>query len=500
MPTISTLTIDVQARTSAFTRGLRTATIGLTALAAGAVFAFRKFEESENVLQQTDAVLKSTGNSANVTAKQVADLADALSAKAGVDDEVIQAGENMLLTFKNIRNEAGAGNDIFNQTAAVSLDLAAGFAAASGSQINLKSATIQLGKALNDPIAGMSALTRVGVQFSEEQKKQIEQLVKHNNLLGAQKVILAEVSSQFAGSAEAQATASGRLSVAFENLAEAVGAILAPAIETLVGWLTSVADWFTNLDEGTQTFITTAGGAAVVVGVLAKAFSSLLLPAIRTVIAALTLLAAHPVVAALIAFGAIVALVATKWDDLHGAIKTVLIIFAPVAVALGLLIRNFDEIKEAVIRFGEAVVDWFSRVGDWIGRAVGWIRDRLLGAWKAIEGPVLAVINAIITAVQTLVGWIKDAIDLLALLNPFGGGPPAGGFSGKGGIPVPAAQAGGFVARSGLAVIHRGENIIPAGNGMGRGDIVLQIDGQTFARITRDQLRKLGNRNAGTGL
>jgi len=219
---------------------LAAAATAFTALAAGAAFAFGKFEESENVLQQTGAVIKSTGGAAHVTAKQVAELSDALSVKAGVDDEVIQAGENMLLTFKNIRNEAGAQNDIFNQASTAALDLAAGYAAASGSEINLKSATVQLGKALNDPIAGLSALTRVGVQFSEEQKKQIEQFVKHNNLLGAQKVILGEVTSQFQGSAEAQATASGKTQVAFENLAEAVGKVLAPVFKLLLDQLTQL--------------------------------------------------------------------------------------------------------------------------------------------------------------------------------------------------------------------------------------------------------------------
>ena len=55
------------------------------------------------------------GGSANVTAKQVDKLSASLMEKSGVDDEVIQSGENMLLTFTKIRNEAGKGNDIFNQ-------------------------------------------------------------------------------------------------------------------------------------------------------------------------------------------------------------------------------------------------------------------------------------------------------------------------------------------------------------------------------------------------
>jgi hypothetical protein len=53
------------------------------------------------------------------SAKQVGNLATAISNKVGIDDEAIQSGQNLLLTFKNIRNEAGKGNDIFNQTTSI---------------------------------------------------------------------------------------------------------------------------------------------------------------------------------------------------------------------------------------------------------------------------------------------------------------------------------------------------------------------------------------------
>ena len=65
------------------------------------------------------------GDAANISADQVSKLAGALSAKTGIDDEAIQSGQNLLLTFGNIRNEAGKGNDIFNQTSALMVDLSA---------------------------------------------------------------------------------------------------------------------------------------------------------------------------------------------------------------------------------------------------------------------------------------------------------------------------------------------------------------------------------------
>ena len=112
--------------------------------------------ESNKVAAVTANAIKVTGGAAKVTARQVGDLAAAISAKTGVDDEAIQSGANLLLTFKNVRNEVGAGNDIFSQATASAQDLAAaGFGSAD-------SAAKMLGKALNDPIKGMSALGRAG--------------------------------------------------------------------------------------------------------------------------------------------------------------------------------------------------------------------------------------------------------------------------------------------------------------------------------------------------
>jgi len=223
----------------------------LIGFGAGAAIygAFSAFDEAQKVTAQTEAVLKSTGNQAGVTSKEIEDLAGSLSKKSGVDDEAIQSGENLIATFTNIRNEAGKGNDVFTQTTKAALDMSVAMGT------DMKSASMMLGKALNDPVAGLAKLTKVGVTFTAQQKDQIRALADSGDRLGAQKVILQEINKEFGGSAEAQATALGKAKVSVDNMAESVGGALAPALETAatsLGWL---ADGFSALPSGMQTGI-----------------------------------------------------------------------------------------------------------------------------------------------------------------------------------------------------------------------------------------------------
>jgi hypothetical protein len=188
--------------------------------------------EAQKVGALTAQVIKTTGGAANVTAGQVATLAESLSKKTGIDDEVIQSGENMLLTFKNIRNEAGAGNDVFNQSTKVLTDMSAALG------VEPKKAAIQLGKALNDPIKGVTALSRVGVTFTEKQKKVIKSLTESGHRLDAQKIILHELTTEFGGAAEAQATAGDKAKVAFGNMQETIGTALLPTLDKLSNFFT----------------------------------------------------------------------------------------------------------------------------------------------------------------------------------------------------------------------------------------------------------------------
>lgn len=202
-----------------------------TAVGAGLAHAFSEAREAEKIGRITESVIRSTGGAAKVTAAEVARLAEQISAKTAIDDEAIQSSANLLLTFTRIRNEAGAGNNVFDRAVALAQDMATVMGG------DAQSAAMQLGKALNDPIRGVTALGRAGVQFTEQQREQIRRFVEAGDLLSAQKVILEEVGRQFGGAAEAAATPTARLRVVLGNLAERIGTALLPVVDVAARWL-----------------------------------------------------------------------------------------------------------------------------------------------------------------------------------------------------------------------------------------------------------------------
>jgi ABC-type transporter Mla subunit MlaD len=197
--------------------------VGIAAASAAAVVFGKSANdaatESYKLGRQTEAIVKATGGAAGMTAKQIDDLAMSMSMKVGVDDEAIKKSMNILLTFRQVRNEAGKGNDIFNRASAAMMDLANVFGSSDA-------AAKMLGKALSDPVKGVTALQRAGVNFSQAQKDQIKALVQSGQTLEAQKLILAEVERQVGGTAEATATAGDKLKVVFGNFMEEVGGAL----------------------------------------------------------------------------------------------------------------------------------------------------------------------------------------------------------------------------------------------------------------------------------
>ncbi len=172
----------------------------------------------EDALTQLNQTLVSTGRYSQSYSQELQALASSLEAVTTFSDDMIERQLSILLTFTKL------GRETVPEAAEAMLDLAAKMGG------DLQGASIQLGKALQDPIAGMTALRRSGVSFTDEQERQVKQLLRHNDLLGAQKVVLKEMATEFGGSARAAAaTFSGQvlqLNNTLDNLHEELGAVV----------------------------------------------------------------------------------------------------------------------------------------------------------------------------------------------------------------------------------------------------------------------------------
>jgi hypothetical protein len=168
------------------------------------------------------------GNEAGVVAKRLSELAEKTELQTGVDRNAIKLTQAKLLTFKELAKSAATVGSNFDRATNAAIDLAAaGFGSA-------ETNAAQLGKALNNPIKGITALTRSGVTFTEQEKDKIRQLVESNRMMEAQDVILRSIETQVGGAATATANASERIKAALSQGFEQVGKPLADALDAFV--------------------------------------------------------------------------------------------------------------------------------------------------------------------------------------------------------------------------------------------------------------------------
>jgi len=145
----------------------------------------------EDAEKRLETVIKATGQAAGYNIDQLKNMASAMQQVTTVGDEVILGGMAILATFKNVREEA------FERTTKVALDMSEVMGQ------DLKSSMVMIAKAMNDPIANLSAMSRAGVQFTKDQKDMVKQLWESGKQMEAQNVILKEMESQFGGVSEA---------------------------------------------------------------------------------------------------------------------------------------------------------------------------------------------------------------------------------------------------------------------------------------------------------
>jgi hypothetical protein len=293
----------------------------------------------------------------------VSDYAESLERSLAVDADIIKMTQTKLATFKNLTASVGQAGGAFDRATVAALDLAAaGFGSA-------ETNAVQLGKALQDPIKGITALGRAGVTFTKQEKEKIQTLMESGKLLEAQTIVLKSIEGQVGGTAEASASSFEKMKLSLMQIADAIGLAVLPLINqlsdfisdtlvpTVVPMIDKIVASFTNLD-----------------------------PAIKKAILIFTALAAAagPV---LMVFGKLVSLAGVLTTALGGitiagsilAIKVIAVVavLAAIALAFKYAYDNSEPLRKAVANLSTTLQQVFNV-----------IKNSVLGAFDSLNSSV----------------------------------------------------------------------------------------------------------------
>jgi len=219
----------------------KAAAIGIGAIAAAATaaavsvgaLAMKMVKIGEDANTADDRIRNIIGNmtglgdAAGKVSDRIIKVARAQSMLTAVDSKTIKEAQAKLATFQELADTADEMGGMFDRATAASLDLAgAGFGSATEN-------AVQLGKALQDPIAGVGALRRAGVTFTQQEKEKIAALVESNKMFEAQNIIMSAVEKQVGGTAAATANGTAKIRNAISLVIEDAAKPMARAFEQI---------------------------------------------------------------------------------------------------------------------------------------------------------------------------------------------------------------------------------------------------------------------------
>lgn len=442
------------------------------AVGYGLFSAARAAEEADKVHRQLEAVLRSTGGAAGWTKDQAVELASEMQRLTNFDDEAVISAQNLLLTFTKI------GNETFPRATKAVLDMSTAFGQ------DTKASAIQLGKALNDPIQGVSALSRVGVQFTKEQEEMIANFVATNDIASAQAVILKELETQVGGSAEAMADPWIQMKNALSDAWETAGQQLKPVLDALAVTITNFAtNTLPALIEKITAIVQWFKENEWAIYAVAGAITGAVVPAIWAMVSAFA--AAAIALAPFIIGGAIiggivagVSWIIENWEmlreraaEIWNSIKEFLtnnignIVLLMTTGGIGLIakyiIQNWDNIKAKTQEI-------------WTG--IGGI---IAGVWEGIKETVKSGINWVIEKINNMIEKVNEVLSKSAGAVGIKKSPSL--------KTIPMLANGGIVTRPTLAMVGEGgepEAVIPLSRlremGGGGSGVVVNINGNVL--------------------
>jgi phage-related protein len=383
------------------------AVAGATVAAAAGVGMFaassvKAAQDSAVANARFDQVSKSMGYMSGAYAgatQRAKDYASEVSKQIGVDDDSIMVVQAKLATFKAVGDTMNVAGGSFDRATKAAYDLgAAGFGTAEQN-------AVQLGKALQDPIKGISALARSGVTFTAQEKEKIKALAESGQMLAAQDMVLKAVEGQVGGVAEKTATATDKMQVGWGELQETVGGALLPTLNTLATTLTPL---FEQMSGPLSTLASTLGKT------LGDAFQKIapMLPSLVANFATLATSVGGPLVSAIAAIMPSLTPFLAMAGDLATRIAPVL------SKVLGKVAEVFAKILEALAPLLPPLIDLVFTILDAAMPIFELVADLVLSLVDALK-PLLDVVVVLAAPIGMLVKMLGDLLTpILKAVSP----------------------------------------------------------------------------------
>jgi phage-related protein len=360
--------------------------------------AFKAFTDFNMATAQVQASITSTGGAAGVTAEEIDKLSESLSKNSLYTKTTVKSMESVLLTFTALKK------DILPQASQAIADMA------SKMHSDLQETAVQVGKALQDPIHGIAALHRVGVNFSEAQKVVIERLVKTGQVAKAQQLILGELKTEFGGSAAAAAKANPFQ--VMKNQAEEFMVKIGGGVSKMLTMITPVIQKVMEFVEKLFQTLESSG-----IGDIFKELASIagevvdaLMPIIEEIL---------PPILALMK--PIVQMFHNVWDLVKEIIKPLQGELAPILEYVGELVTMIADVFQHLMPILKPIFSIIGSIASIIIKIALWIDKTIIKfvkwlshtkVFKAVWDTIAKVIEKVVGFIGKIVGGIKKLLGM----------------------------------------------------------------------------------------
>lgn len=383
---------------AALTAGL---TLPLIAFGKVAAEEMGAIEQANN---ETAKSLERMGEGSLISVAGVQSLAGELQSLSGIDDQLIQTGQNAILALGGLDTTTKQGAATFRDASKAMVDMAE---AIPGMEVD--AAGKMIAKALADPEKAAGKLAKAGVRLTEQQQEQIKTMTEAGNTAGAQAVIVEALGKKFEGAANlTNADKWAIITDRFAGMGAELLTNLLPVFEKLTGWLGQAMDKFDSLSPKMQMFVSVGlligaamGPVLMILGGIVAA-----LPVLGAMLAAISL----PVV---VVVGAIVGLgiaLTMLWRKSETFREIVTEAFDRTRAGVE---ESLDEMKKTFdtwVKWAQAI---WREYGDEIVAVAKWYWNLVSGV---VSGYLTAMRGVVTTILALLRGDWQGALDGLKMI------------------------------------------------------------------------------------